>query len=134
MLDVGCGSGHPAVHLARAHGARATGIERSPTRHQRATTTHAGVTDVDLIHGDVADHLAAAEPFDAAYAIGSLAFINPHRALPACRPYRPASRRATGLPACAPTSTATAPPPHRPRPSRRSSRVSAQHWPCGCGC
>ncbi|MGI5397605.1 nucleotide triphosphate diphosphatase NUDT15 [Streptomyces sp. CA-251251] len=33
----------------------------------------------------MADYLTRAEPFDAAYAIGTLAFIDPHRSLPALR-------------------------------------------------
>ena len=85
VLDIGSGAGHHAVHLARAHGARVTGIELSPTQHQRATSTHTAVPDVEFTQGDVVEHLAKAEPFDAAYAIGTLAFIDPHRALPALR-------------------------------------------------
>ncbi|MEU0437670.1 NUDIX domain-containing protein [Streptomyces sp. NPDC006290] len=85
VLDVGSGAGHHAVHLARAHGARVTAIELSPTQHQRATEAHAGVPGVQFVLGDVVDYLPTAEPFDAAYAIGSLAFTDPHRALPALR-------------------------------------------------
>ncbi|MFI0242533.1 NUDIX domain-containing protein [Streptomyces sp. NPDC016845] len=41
------------------------------------------MANVEFVQADAADYLAAVEPFDAAYAIGSLAFIDPHRALPA---------------------------------------------------
>ncbi|MFD4790411.1 hypothetical protein ACFWN1_25835 [Streptomyces sp. NPDC058459] len=34
---------------------------------------------------DVAEYLAGTKPFDAAYAIGTLAFVNLHRSLPALR-------------------------------------------------
>ncbi|MFJ8027679.1 bifunctional class I SAM-dependent methyltransferase/NUDIX hydrolase [Streptomyces sp. NPDC096311] len=85
VLDIGSGAGHHAVHLAQAHGARVTGIELSPTQHERAASAHAEVPGVEFAHGDVAEYLAEAEPFDAAYAIGTLAFIDPHRALPALR-------------------------------------------------
>ncbi|MET9507765.1 bifunctional class I SAM-dependent methyltransferase/NUDIX hydrolase [Streptomyces flavidovirens] len=85
VLDIGSGAGHHAVHLAQAHGAYVTGIELSPTQHERATSTHADVQGVQFVQGDVAEYLAQAEPFDAAYAIGTLAFIDPHRALPALR-------------------------------------------------
>jgi SAM-dependent methyltransferase len=85
VLDIGSGAGHHAVHLAQAHGARVTGIELSPTQHERAVSTHADVQGVEFTHGDVAEYLAQSEPFDAAYAIGTLAFIDPHRVLPALR-------------------------------------------------
>ncbi|MGW2695685.1 bifunctional class I SAM-dependent methyltransferase/NUDIX hydrolase [Streptomyces sp. NPDC001296] len=85
VLDIGSGAGHHAVHLAQAHGARVTGIELSPTQHERAASTHADVPGVEFVHADLIDYLAEAEPFDAAYAIGTLAFIDPHRSLPALR-------------------------------------------------
>ncbi|MFE5162676.1 NUDIX domain-containing protein [Streptomyces sp. NPDC056697] len=85
VLDIGSGAGHHAVHLARAHGAHVTGIELSPTQHERATSTHAEVPGVEFAQADVVEHLAEAEPFDAAYAIGTLGYIDPHRALPALR-------------------------------------------------
>ncbi|MFC3572448.1 bifunctional class I SAM-dependent methyltransferase/NUDIX hydrolase [Streptomyces yaanensis] len=85
VLDIGSGAGHHAVYLAQAHGARVTGIELSPTQHERAASTHADVPGVEFVQADLVDHLAEAEPFDAAYAIGTLAFIDPHRSLPALR-------------------------------------------------
>ncbi|WP_147966814.1 NUDIX domain-containing protein [Streptomyces malaysiensis] len=85
VLDIGSGPGHHAVHLARTHDARVTAIELSVTQHQRAIGTHAGTPGVRFVHGDVIDHLRTAQPFDAAYAIGSLAFTDPHRSLPALR-------------------------------------------------
>jgi SAM-dependent methyltransferase len=85
VLDIGSGAGHHAVHLARVHGALVTGIERSPTQHSRAASAHAAVPGVAFVHGDVVAYLAEAEPFDAAYAIGTLAFIDPRRMLPALR-------------------------------------------------
>ncbi|WP_240653666.1 bifunctional class I SAM-dependent methyltransferase/NUDIX hydrolase [Streptomyces sp. AcE210] len=85
VLDIGSGAGHHAVHLARAHGARMTAIEQSPTQHQRAVGTHADVHGVAFVQGEVVDYLHTAEPFDAAYAIGTLAFTDPHRILPALR-------------------------------------------------
>lgn len=85
VLDIGSGAGHHAVHLVQAHGAHVTGIEQSPTQHERAASTHADVQGAQFAQGDVAEYLAGAEPFDAAYAIGTLAFIDPHRVLPALR-------------------------------------------------
>ncbi|MEU9059798.1 class I SAM-dependent methyltransferase [Streptomyces sp. NPDC048430] len=85
VLDIGSGAGHHAVHLAQTHGAHVTGIELSPTQHERAASTHADVQGVQFAQGDVIEYLTGVEPFDAAYAIGTLAFIDPHRALPALR-------------------------------------------------
>ncbi|MFD6597783.1 NUDIX domain-containing protein [Streptomyces coelicoflavus] len=85
VLDIGSGAGHHAVHLAQAHGARVTGIELSPTQHERAVSTHADVDGVEFVQADMAEYLGGAVPFDAAYAIGTLAFIDPHRSLPALR-------------------------------------------------
>ncbi|WP_405537673.1 bifunctional class I SAM-dependent methyltransferase/NUDIX hydrolase [Streptomyces antimycoticus] len=85
VLDIGSGAGHHAVHLVQAHGARVTGVELSLTQHERAISSHADVEGMDFVQGDVAEYLAGAEPFDAAYAIGTLGYIDPHRALPALR-------------------------------------------------
>ncbi|MCX5414107.1 bifunctional 2-polyprenyl-6-hydroxyphenol methylase/3-demethylubiquinol 3-O-methyltransferase UbiG [Streptomyces sp. NBC_00059] len=85
VLDIGSGAGHHAVHLAQAHGARVTGIELSPTQHERAVSTHTDVDGVEFFQAGVTEYLAGAEAFDAAYSIGTLAFIDPHRSLPALR-------------------------------------------------
>ncbi|MGW0909526.1 class I SAM-dependent methyltransferase [Streptomyces sp. NPDC002853] len=85
VLDIGSGAGHHAVHLVQAYGARVTGIELSPTQHERAVSAHAHVPGVEFVQGDVVAYLADAEPFDAAYAIGTLGFIDPHRICPALR-------------------------------------------------
>ncbi|MFJ9815242.1 bifunctional class I SAM-dependent methyltransferase/NUDIX hydrolase [Streptomyces sp. NPDC101151] len=85
VLDIGSGVGHHAVHLARTHGAQVTAIELSRTQHQRATGSHAGTPGVRFVHGEVIEYLRDADPFDAAYAIGSLAFTDPYRSLPALR-------------------------------------------------
>ncbi|MFD9778860.1 NUDIX domain-containing protein [[Kitasatospora] papulosa] len=85
ILDIGSGAGHHVVHLAQAHGARVTGIELSPTQHERAVSAHADVGGVEFVQADVTEYLAGVEPFDAAYAIGTLSFIDPHSSLPALR-------------------------------------------------
>ncbi|MFC8285094.1 MULTISPECIES: bifunctional class I SAM-dependent methyltransferase/NUDIX hydrolase [Streptomyces] len=85
VLDIGSGAGHHAVHLAKAHGSRVTGIELSPTQHERAVLAHADVDGVEFVQADVTEYLVGTKPFDAAYAIGTLAFIDPHRSLPALR-------------------------------------------------
>ncbi|MEU3794585.1 class I SAM-dependent methyltransferase [Streptomyces fructofermentans] len=66
VLDIGSGAGHHAVHLVLAHGAHVTGIELSATQYERAASTHVDVPGVSFAQGDVVEHLAEAEPFDAA--------------------------------------------------------------------
>ncbi|MGW5868343.1 class I SAM-dependent methyltransferase [Streptomyces sp. NPDC055239] len=117
VLDIGSGAGHHAVHLVQAHGARVTGIELSATQHERAVSTHAHVPGVEFVLGDVAEYLAGAEPFDAAYAIGTLGFIDPRRVLPALREGLRAGAPLILHP-CTPTCTAAAPPPRWHRASR----------------
>lgn len=85
VLDIGSGAGHHAVHLARDHGAHVTAIEQSATQHTRAVGHFGSEPGVEWVHGDVVEHLRTAEPYEAAYAIGTLAFIDPHELLPALR-------------------------------------------------
>ncbi|MET7517358.1 class I SAM-dependent methyltransferase [Streptomyces sp. NPDC005480] len=90
VLDIGSGAGHHAVHLAQAHGAHMTAIELSPTQHQRAVGAHTDVADVQFVQADVVDHLRTVEPFDAAYAIGTLAL--PATGAGTCRRARRSAR------------------------------------------
>ncbi|WP_443265432.1 class I SAM-dependent methyltransferase [Streptomyces sp. SDT5-1] len=85
VLDIGSGPGHHAVHLARDHGAHVTAIEQAATQHARATAHFGNEPGIRWLHGDILEHLCTAMPYDAAYAIGSLAYINPHELLPALR-------------------------------------------------
>ncbi|CAL9371265.1 hypothetical protein [Streptomyces sp. enrichment culture] len=47
VLDLGCGTGRHAAHLARAYGSR-----------------HPDVPGLCLFHADAVDHLSQAEPYD----------------------------------------------------------------------
>lgn len=46
MLDIGCNSGHNAIHAATAYGMKATGIDVSP-RHMAVSRFLAGVAGAD---------------------------------------------------------------------------------------
>ncbi|MEU3352944.1 methyltransferase domain-containing protein [Streptomyces sp. NPDC037389] len=85
LLDIGCGTGGPAVRLARATGARVTGItvsaEQVSSSQERAR--EAGLADrVRFALGDAMklsdDHPDAA--YDAAWAIDSFAHMSDRRA------------------------------------------------------
>ncbi|MFJ6118875.1 MULTISPECIES: class I SAM-dependent methyltransferase [unclassified Streptomyces] len=107
---MGSGTGRHAVYLARAYGARVTGIDLAATQHERAVCAHSDVDGVKFVQADVTEYLAGAEPFDAAYAIGTPAFIDQHRSRSAAAlsgRHRPHVRR---------PHTSKRPPPHRPRP------------------
>ncbi|WP_328373361.1 class I SAM-dependent methyltransferase (plasmid) [Streptomyces sp. NBC_00445] len=83
ILDIGSGPGHHAVHLARNRGALVDAVDLSPTQHERALQRFGGVGGVRFVLSDVVEHLRTAKPYDAAYAIGTLACIDPHYLLPA---------------------------------------------------
>ncbi|MEV3853045.1 class I SAM-dependent methyltransferase [Streptomyces sp. NPDC050095] len=83
VLAFGSGPGHQAVHMAREHGALVDAVELSATQHQRAVEQFGDETGVRFVHADVVEHLCAAEPYDVAYAIGTLACNDPHYLLPA---------------------------------------------------
>ncbi|MFD6438099.1 class I SAM-dependent methyltransferase [Streptomyces venezuelae] len=83
VLDIGSGTGHYAVHLARTHGALVDAVELSPTQHQRATTHFGDVPGVRFLHADVIEHLQQAQPYQAAYGSCTLAGIDPRISLPA---------------------------------------------------
>jgi ubiquinone/menaquinone biosynthesis C-methylase UbiE len=75
FLDVGCGTGEPAIHLSRATGCRVTGVSVSPKQIEKARQK---ATDAELgerLHFQVANAMALPFPdasFDAAWAFESL--------------------------------------------------------------
>lgn len=71
------------MHLAREHGALVDAVELSPTQHQRAVRYCGDEPGVRFLPGDVVEHLRTAEPYSAAYAIGTVACNDPHYLLPA---------------------------------------------------
>ncbi|MEU1307869.1 class I SAM-dependent methyltransferase [Streptomyces cinnamoneus] len=85
VLDIGSGTGRYAVHLARACGAVVDAVDGSPTQHQRALARYGeDEPGVRFILADIFDHLQREEePYDVAYAMHALGFIDPHRLLPA---------------------------------------------------
>ncbi|MEV3857645.1 methyltransferase domain-containing protein [Streptomyces sp. NPDC050095] len=93
VLEVGCGTGRFAAHLARDHHAVVDAIDLSPTQHQRAQTRYGDVAGVRYLLGDAVTHLHTADPYELVFSVESLAYVDPHRALPALRHNLPAGGR-----------------------------------------
>ncbi|WP_246258344.1 SAM-dependent methyltransferase [Amycolatopsis anabasis] len=74
LLDIGCGTGGPAVRLAQRSGGRVTGITVSRTQIAKAAdlARSAGAADrVKFVYGNAMDLDFEDESFDAAWAIDS---------------------------------------------------------------
>ncbi|MGA5805097.1 class I SAM-dependent methyltransferase [Streptomyces cellulosae] len=83
VLDLGCGTGRHAAHLARAYGARVDGVDASPGQIERARARYPDVPGLRLFHADAVDHLGREEPYDVIYSVSAVHFFDPHRLFPA---------------------------------------------------
>ncbi|MFD7013996.1 class I SAM-dependent methyltransferase [Streptomyces sp. NPDC059928] len=83
VLDLGSGIGKHAAHLVREHGARVDAVDASPSQYQRATERYGDLPGLNLILSDAVKHLQRAEPYDVIYSIHGIAYLDPHRLLPA---------------------------------------------------
>lgn len=85
MLDVGCGTGGPAIHLSRATGCRVTGVSVSPKQVEKANHQAARAGLGERLNFQVANAMALPFPdasTDAAWAFESLFHMSdPGRAL-----------------------------------------------------
>jgi ubiquinone/menaquinone biosynthesis C-methylase UbiE len=85
MLDVGCGTGGPAIHLARAKGCRVTGVSVSPKQIEKARQKAMDARLGEQLQFQVANAMELPFPdasFDAAWAFESLFHMsNPGQAL-----------------------------------------------------
>ncbi|MFE4959118.1 class I SAM-dependent methyltransferase [Streptomyces sp. NPDC056653] len=85
VLDIGCGTGRYAAHLARARGARVDAIDSSGTQLRRALGQYGNTRGVSFVHGDAIEYARAGAPYDVVYSVHGLSYIDPDRALPAIR-------------------------------------------------
>jgi tocopherol O-methyltransferase len=84
LIDVGCGVGAPALHVARTHGCTVIGITLSAEQVAtgRALTEQAGLTErVRVFQADAHDIPFVAGNFDAVMALESMCHMNRARAL-----------------------------------------------------
>ncbi|MBG0818382.1 bifunctional 2-polyprenyl-6-hydroxyphenol methylase/3-demethylubiquinol 3-O-methyltransferase UbiG [Planomonospora sp. ID82291] len=83
VLELGCGTGRYAAHLARDHHARVTGVENSPSQYERAVAVYGALPGLTLVHADAVDYLRSAEQFDVIISVhGALCFTSPDLLLP----------------------------------------------------
>lgn len=85
VLDLGCGKGGNAAHLARL-GMDAVGVDVSGAQLQAAEERWGGMPGLTLIRADAVSYLRDAAPFDAVYSVyGAVWFTDPAVLLPAVR-------------------------------------------------
>ncbi|MFE1028623.1 class I SAM-dependent methyltransferase [Streptomyces sp. NPDC058818] len=83
VLDLGCGPGRHAAHLARTRAAAVDAVDLSPTQIERARARYGAVPGLRLIQADAVGHLCNSAPYDVVYSLSAVHFIDPHRLLPA---------------------------------------------------
>lgn len=83
VLDLGCGPGRHAAHLARTHHAAVDAVDLSPTQIERARARYGDLPGLRLIQADAVGHLRTSAPYDVIYSLSAVHFIDPHRLLPA---------------------------------------------------
>lgn len=85
MLDLGCGKGGNAAHLARL-GMEAVGIDVSAAQLRAAEERWGGMPGLDLVRADALSYLHGTAPFDAVCSVyGAVWFTDPAVLLPAVR-------------------------------------------------
>lgn len=83
VLDIGCGPGRHAAHLARTYAAQVDGVDASLSQIERARARYPDVPDLRLVHADAVEYLGTTAPYDVIYSLSTFHFIDPHRLLPA---------------------------------------------------
>lgn len=85
VLDLGCGKGGNAAHLARL-GMGAVGVDVSTAQLQAAQERWGSMPGLSLVRADALSYLRDADPFDAVYSVyGAAWFTDPVVLLPAVR-------------------------------------------------
>jgi len=78
VLELGCGTGRYAAHLAHHHHAHVTGVESSPAQYQRAVSSYSSILGLTLVRADAVDYLQRADLCDVIISIhGALCYTPP---------------------------------------------------------
>ncbi|MER5545851.1 class I SAM-dependent methyltransferase [Streptomyces sp. NPDC002589] len=85
LLELGCGPGHNAAHLATRYGARVTGVDLAGLQVRRARSHYGRLNNLAFVAGHALHYLQASdERFDAIYsAFGAIGLVAPEFLLPA---------------------------------------------------
>lgn len=84
-LELGCGPGHNAAHLAHHHGVLATGVDLVGLQIRRARSHYGHIPRLTFSAGHALHYLQAAQrPFDVIYSVfGAIGLVAPELLLPA---------------------------------------------------
>ncbi|MYT35206.1 methyltransferase domain-containing protein [Streptomyces sp. SID8356] len=85
LLELGCGPGHNAAHLAIRHGAHVTGVDLVGLQVRRARSHYGRLNNLTFVVGHALHYLhASGEQFDAIYSVfGAVGLVAPELLLPA---------------------------------------------------
>ncbi|WP_399085967.1 class I SAM-dependent methyltransferase [Streptomyces sp. BBFR2] len=85
LLELGCGPGHNAAHLAVCHRAHVTGVDLVGLQVRRARSHYGRLDNLMFVAGHALHYLHAAEgQFDAVYSVfGAVGLVAPELLLPA---------------------------------------------------
>ncbi|MGE7389581.1 class I SAM-dependent methyltransferase [Streptomyces sp. NPDC004126] len=101
LLELGCGPGHNAAHLAQHHQARVTGVDLVGLQVRRARSHYGHITGTTFAAGHALHHLqATGRTFDAVYSVfGAIGLVAPELLLSAIsRRLRPGGVLAFSVP------------------------------------
>lgn len=85
LLELGCGPGHNAAHLATRHGAHVTGLDLVGLQVRRARCHYGRLNNLTFVAGHALHHLHASdEHYTAIYSVfGAVGLVAPELLLPA---------------------------------------------------
>ncbi|WP_329220443.1 class I SAM-dependent methyltransferase [Streptomyces sp. NBC_01485] len=85
LLELGCGPGHNAAHLATRYGAQTTGVDLVGLQVRRARSHYGRLNNLTFAAGHALHYLQASdEHFDAIYSVfGAVGLVAPELLLPA---------------------------------------------------